>query len=67
MGVPGLDELMGGGLPRGYSLLLAGPSGSGKSIMASAFLIEGARNGERASSRRSSSAPIDRAGAAWSS
>jgi len=46
MGVPGLDEMMGGGLPRGYSLLVAGPSGSGKSILASAFLMEGARNGE---------------------
>jgi circadian clock protein KaiC len=32
MGVSGLDEMMGGGLPRGYSLLVAGPSGSGKSI-----------------------------------
>ena len=46
MGVPGLDRMLGGGLPRGYSLLVAGPSGSGKSIMASAFLAEGARNGE---------------------
>lgn len=46
MGVPGLDEMLGGGLPRGYSLLVAGPSGSGKSIMAGAFLAEGARCGE---------------------
>ena len=46
MGVPGLDAMIGGGLPRGYSLLVAGPSGSGKSIMASAFLAEGARGGE---------------------
>jgi circadian clock protein KaiC len=46
IGVPGLDDMMGGGLPRGYSLLVAGPSGSGKSIMSSAFLIEGARAGE---------------------
>ncbi len=46
MGVPGLDELMGGGLPRGYSLLVAGPSGSGKSILAAAFLADGARLGE---------------------
>lgn len=46
MGVPGLDEMMGGGLPRGYSLLVAGPSGSGKSILAAAFLEEGARHGE---------------------
>ena len=46
MGVPALDEMLGGGLPRGYSLLVAGPSGSGKSILAAAFLAEGARRGE---------------------
>ncbi|RRU75920.1 AAA family ATPase [Stutzerimonas xanthomarina] len=46
MGVPKLDEMLGGGLPRGYSLLVAGPSGSGKSILAATFLAEGARNGE---------------------
>lgn len=46
MGVPGLDEMLGGGLPRGYSVLVAGPSGSGKSILAAAFLSEGARCGE---------------------
>ena len=46
MGIPGLDEMMGGGLPRGYSILIAGPSGSGKSILAAAFLVEGARLGE---------------------
>jgi len=47
LGVPGLDDMLGGGLPRGYSLLVAGPSGSGKSILAAAFLAEGARVGER--------------------
>jgi circadian clock protein KaiC len=41
-----LDEMLGGGLPRGYSLLVAGPSGSGKSILAAAFLQEGADRGE---------------------
>ena len=46
LGVPGLDEMLGGGLPRGYSLLVAGPSGSGKSILAATFLAEGARCGE---------------------
>jgi circadian clock protein KaiC len=46
MGVPRLDEMLGGGLPLGYSLLIAGPSGSGKSLLASAFLAEGARRGE---------------------
>jgi circadian clock protein KaiC len=46
MGLPALDAMLGGGLPRGYSLLVAGPSGSGKSILAAAFLDAGARNGE---------------------
>ncbi len=46
LGVPKLDEMLGGGLPRGYSLLVAGPSGSGKSILAASFLAEGARRGE---------------------
>ena len=46
MGVAGLDDMLGGGLPRGYSLLVAGPAGSGKSILAAAFLAEGARVGE---------------------
>lgn len=47
MGVPRLDDMLGGGLPRGYSLLVAGPSGSGKSMLAAAFLSEGARLGEK--------------------
>ncbi len=47
MGIPRLDEMLGGGLPQGYSLLVAGPSGSGKSILAAAFLAEGTRMGEK--------------------
>jgi circadian clock protein KaiC len=46
LGVPALDEMLGGGLPRGYSLLVAGPSGSGKSILGASFLAEGVRHGE---------------------
>jgi circadian clock protein KaiC len=46
MGVPGLDDMLGGGLPSGYSVLVAGPSGSGKTILATAFLAEGVRRGE---------------------
>ena len=46
MGVPGLDEMLGGGLPAGYSLLLIGPSGSGKTILATEFLAEGISRGE---------------------
>ncbi|WP_304096976.1 ATPase domain-containing protein [Marinobacter antarcticus] len=46
MGVPHLDDMLGGGLPSGHSLLIAGPSGSGKTILATAFLAEGARISE---------------------
>jgi circadian clock protein KaiC len=46
LGIPGLDEMLGGGLPAGYSLLVVGPSGSGKTILATEFLSEGARRGE---------------------
>ncbi|MFA6014212.1 MAG: ATPase domain-containing protein [Gallionellaceae bacterium] len=46
MGIPGLDEMLGGGLPMGYSLLVVGPTGSGKTILATEFLAEGVRLGE---------------------
>lgn len=46
IGVSEIDAMLGGGLPRGYSMLVAGPSGSGKSVLAAAFLAEGARVGE---------------------
>ncbi|MDP2369465.1 RAD55 family ATPase [Rhodoferax sp.] len=46
MGIPSLDDMLGGGLPIGYSLLVVGPSGSGKTILATEFLAEGARRGE---------------------
>ena len=38
--------MLGGGIPAGYSVLLAGPSGSGKSVLATEFIIEGARHDE---------------------
>lgn len=46
MGVPKLDEMLDGGLPKGFSMLVAGPSGSGKSILATSFLAAGAKLGE---------------------
>ncbi|MHB1299548.1 MAG: ATPase domain-containing protein [Burkholderiales bacterium] len=46
MGIPGLDDMMGGGLPVGYSLLVVGPSGSGKTVLATEFLAEGVKRGE---------------------
>lgn len=47
-GVPGFDTLLSGGIPEGDSMLLAGPSGSGKSVLASQFVAEGLRHGEPA-------------------
>jgi circadian clock protein KaiC len=45
-GVPVLDDMLGGGVPAGYALMLTGPTGSGKTILATEFLAAGARNGE---------------------
>jgi circadian clock protein KaiC len=46
MGIAALDDMLGGGLPAGYSLLISGPTGSGKTVLATEFLAAGARNGE---------------------
>jgi len=45
-GVAGLDALMGGGIPAGDAILVSGPSGTGKSVLATQFIATGARNGE---------------------
>ncbi len=47
-GVPGLDDLMGGGIPSGDALILAGPAGSGKTTFATQFVAEGLRQHEPA-------------------
>ena len=41
-GIPGLDELVEGGFPKGDTILIAGRAGTGKSIMANQFLYNGA-------------------------
>ena len=41
-----LDEMLGGGIPAGYSVLVAGPSGSGKSVLATQFIMAGIRHDE---------------------
>ena len=46
IGVPRLDEIMGGGIPEGDSLLVAGPSGVGKSVLGTQFIAEGLRHDE---------------------
>ncbi len=46
IGVSELDRMMGGGIREGDSLLIAGPSGTGKSALATQFIAEGLRRGE---------------------
>ena len=46
-GVPGLDQMLDGGLLQGRTYIVSGTSGSGKTSLAMQFLLEGARNGER--------------------
>ncbi|MFA5246537.1 MAG: ATPase domain-containing protein [Candidatus Micrarchaeia archaeon] len=45
-GIPGLDEVIEGGIPIGTLTLLSGKCGTGKSIFSLQFLCEGARQGE---------------------
>jgi circadian clock protein KaiC len=45
-GIPDLDKMLGGGILQGDSVLVAGPSGTGKSALATQFIAEGLRRGE---------------------
>src|ERR1019366_1347053 len=41
-GIQGLDEITGGGLPRGRPTLVCGAAGCGKTLLAMQFLVRGA-------------------------
>lgn len=41
-GIPGVDDLFHGGFPKGKTILLSGPPGSGKTVFGMQFLIAGA-------------------------
>jgi len=45
-GIAGLDEMLGGGLPRASSTVVQGATGTGKTLLGLHFLLEGARRGE---------------------
>jgi circadian clock protein KaiC len=42
-GIPGLDQITGGGFPRGRVSLVAGSAGAGKTLLGLEFLVGGAR------------------------
>ncbi len=42
-GIQGLDEITGGGLPRGRPTLVCGGAGSGKTLLAMEFIVRGER------------------------
>lgn len=43
-GIPGLDRVMQGGLPRGRTILISGETGSGKTILLHEYLYRGIRD-----------------------
>src|SRR5262245_45506451 len=43
-GIRGLDEVTRGGLPRGRPTLVCGAAGSGKTLLATEFIVRGARD-----------------------
>ena len=45
-GVAGLDDMLGGGLPRASATVVQGGTGTGKTMLGLQFLLEGARQGE---------------------
>src|SRR5215207_3919633 len=45
-GIEGLDEMMGGGTLTGNTILVAGPTGSGKTTVAIQFIAEGVKQNE---------------------
>jgi circadian clock protein KaiC len=46
-GISRLDELLGDGIPRGSSLLIAGVAGTGKTVLSLEFIYRGAKAGEK--------------------
>jgi KaiC/GvpD/RAD55 family RecA-like ATPase len=46
-GIPGVDELIEGGIPEGFVVIVTGPPGTGKTTFSMQFLIESLKNNEK--------------------
>src|SRR6202046_4393685 len=46
-GIPGLDDILNGGFPRGHLYLIEGDPGTGKTTVALQFLLAGLQKGEQ--------------------
>ncbi len=46
-GIEGLDDILGGGIPKGNMILVSGSVGTGKTTLSLEFLVRGAERGER--------------------
>jgi circadian clock protein KaiC len=58
-GIVGLDHLIEGGLPKGRSILITGEPGTGKTIFALQFLVDGLRRGEKGIYVSADESPMD--------
>lgn len=46
-GIQGLDDILGGGIPKGNMILISGSVGTGKTTLSLEYLVRGAEQGER--------------------
>jgi RecA-superfamily ATPases implicated in signal transduction len=58
-GIVGLDPLIEGGLPKGRSILVTGEPGTGKTIFALQFLVDGLNRGEKGIYVTADESPMD--------
>ncbi len=48
LGIKGVDEAMGGGIPQGHMVLISGNTGTGKTLFGMHFVVQGIKDGKSA-------------------